>query len=332
MPPQPTASFRRRPAASGRRGEPPPSDPARTAGTGSMPRPSAPPRRTAQPACPPPAARRCRAVGRSRDRAPLSATCSTCSMVSSTSAPSMLGGGRPRARAHSSHSYGMLRLTIRRHCASSSGDGSAAPSTRYAAHRPVSPGPRTGTSASTPGPETFAVTDREIDVIATQIDHPCCRNQLQVEAGVGLLEAAQHWDQPGDRQRWRQRQAHGGAIGGRQDGLRRCLDLPDRRIDALQVPPPDLGQRQVPARAIEQLGLQKAFELPHLMADGGLGTPRLSAAFATRSWVAAARKARSALKGGSRFLKVPTSRTLPLPASLMTKVLTRLADCNRRKK
>ena len=128
---------------------------------------------------------------------------------------------------------------------------------------------------------------------------------------MGLLEAAQHWDQPGDRQRWRQRQAHGGAIGGRQDGLRRCLDLPDRRIDALKVPPPDLGQRQVPARAIEQLGLQKALELPHLMADGGLGDAKALGGL------------RDAIVGGRRAEgQERTEGWKPVPESAHVKIFT----------
>lgn len=99
--------------------------------------------------------------------------------------------------------------------------------------------------------------------------------------------------------------------GGRQDGLRRCLNLPDRRIDALQVPPPHLGQRQVPARAIEQLRLQKAFELPHLMADGGLGNAK------------ALGRLRDAIVGGRRAEgQQRTEGRKPVPESTHVKNLT----------
>ena len=173
---------------------------------------------------------------------PPSATWSTCSMPSSSIAPVSVGGARPRARAHSSHSLGKRALTIRRTRARPASGSSSGPGVEIARRADRQRGLGQQEGGVDPGPGAAAVADREIDLVALQVDHPGGRHQLQVDVRVRLLEGAKMRDQPGGGERGRQGQARDLAAGRAQDRFGCRLDLADRRVDLLEIAPAGRGQ------------------------------------------------------------------------------------------
>ena len=122
-----------------------------------------------------------------------------------------------------------------------------------------------------PRPGALAVADREIDLVALQVDHPRGRHELQLDVGVRALERAELRDQPGRGERRRQRQADHVAPARAQHGLGRRLDLAQRRVDLLEIAPAGRGQPHAGPGAVEQRDAQKILEPPHLVADRRLG-------------------------------------------------------------
>jgi hypothetical protein len=117
-------------------------------------------------------------------------------------------------------------------------------------------------------PHPLAVTDRQLDLVALQIEHPRGRHELQLDVGVIALKGAELRDQPGRRERGRQSQAHHVAAGRTQQALGRRLDLAERRIDLLEVTPAGRCQPHAGAGPVEQRSVQKILEPSDLMADG----------------------------------------------------------------
>ena len=102
--------------------------------------------------------------------------------------------------------------------------------------------------------------DREIDLVALQVDHPGGRHQLQVDLRVGALEGAELGDQPGRGERGRQGQPRDLAPGRAEQGLGCRLDLADRRVNLLEIAPAGRGQAHARPGAVEQGGAQEVLE------------------------------------------------------------------------
>jgi hypothetical protein len=119
------------------------------------------------------------------------------------------------------------------------------------------------------------VADRQLDLVALEVEHPGGRHQLQLHVGVIALERAELRDQPGRGERGRQGQAHHLAPARAQHGLGRRLDLAERRIDLLEVAPAGRRQPHARSRPVEQSRVQKILEPADLMADRRLGHPQM---------------------------------------------------------
>jgi hypothetical protein len=115
------------------------------------------------------------------------------------------------------------------------------------------------------------VADRQLDLVALQVEHPGGRHELQLHVRVSALEGPELRDQPGRRERGRQGQAHHLAPGRAQQALGRRLDLAERRIDLIEVAPAGRCQPHPGRGPVEQGGMQKVLEPADLMADRRLG-------------------------------------------------------------
>ena len=120
---------------------------------------------------------------------------------------------------------------------------------------------------SSPRHDPISVPDRQIDLVAFEVDHARRRYQLQVDLRLGAFEGAELRNQPRGGQRRRQGEPHDAAPGGRENGFCRRLDLAQRGFDLFEITPARVGQPGPRAGPIDQFDAEVRLEAFHLMAD-----------------------------------------------------------------
>ena len=115
------------------------------------------------------------------------------------------------------------------------------------------------------GPVASAVADRQVDLLAPQVDDPAGGHHLHVHLGQRCLKLPEPRDQPerGERSRQRERDAAAGAgerFGGAADARKGWIDL-------LEIGLADERQPDGVAGALEELHAEIVLQLADLMAD-----------------------------------------------------------------
>ena len=126
-----------------------------------------------------------------------------------------------------------------------------------------------------PGPVPVAVPDRQVDVLAREVDVMQRRRHPQLDLGIGLREAAEPVHQPLGREVGRRadREDAGGLPLQQPLGAER--DAVEGVANDVEVVAAGLGDDQPLALAIEELEAELGLERLHLVADRALGDAEL---------------------------------------------------------